>query len=133
MLFRSTGIVLSNVSLSFQSRSTAQGSFTFSGTVCLRDLGSNNACGGLNTTVGQATSQAGGTYSFNFVGLTINGDVLSKNGGYREFEVYVDNAPLWVAGDNANVTVKTLNYTVGVSSPTESYVGVTDASATAIK
>ncbi len=128
-----TGIVLSGVTLSFQSRSTAQGSFTFSGTICLRDLGSNNSCGGLNTTVGQATSQAGGTYTFTFAGLTINGDVLSKNGGSREFEVYVDNAPLWVAGDNANVTVKTLNYTVGASSPTESYVGITDASATAIK
>ncbi|MBX9809256.1 hypothetical protein K2X92_02625, partial [Candidatus Gracilibacteria bacterium] len=128
-----TGVVLSGVTLQFQSRSTAQGNLTFSGTICLRDVGSNNSCGGANTTAGQVTSQAGGTYSFTFAGLTINGETLTKNGGSREFEVYVDNAPLWVTGDNANVTIKTLNYVVGAATPTESYVGVADASATSVK
>lgn len=128
-----TGVVLSGVTLQFQSRSTAQGNFSFNGNICLRDLGSTSSCGGTNPTAGSGVTQAGGTYMFTFNGLTLSGETLAKNGGYREFEVYVDNAPLWVAGDNANVTVKSLNYVVGSSSPTESYVGVTDASATATK
>jgi S-layer homology domain len=128
-----TGVVLTGVTLSFQARSTAQGNFAFDGKLCLRDLGSNSACGGVNTTAGQSATQTGGTFTYTFSGLTLNGETLAKNGGYREFEVYLDNAPLWVAGDNANVTIKSLDYMVTSSVITESYVGVTDASATATK
>jgi hypothetical protein len=130
-----TGITLSGLTLQFAARSTANGNFTFSGNICLRDLGSTNSCGSAGTTLAQAVTQAGGTYSvvINPSMLTNATNSLSKNGGYVEYEVYVDGAPLWVAGDNANVTITSLNYLVGATTSTQSYVGVSSASATSTK
>ena len=131
-----TGITLSGVNLQFQARSTAQGGFTFSGNICLRDLGSTATCGTLGTTLAQATTQAGGTYYITIGGSQLSNasNTLTKNGGYAEYEVYLDNAPLWVAGDNANVTIKSVDYAVtGGTVTTQSLVGVTGASATSTK
>lgn len=129
-----TGITVNTVNLTFNARSTAQGGFTFAGNLCLRDVGSNAACGAAGTTAGQATTQAGGTYTFNVAASTLANatTTLTKNGGNVEYEVYLENAPLWVAGDNANVTVNSVNYTAGAAA-TQSYVGVAGASATATK
>jgi hypothetical protein len=129
-----TGITLNTITTTFQARSTAQGGFTFSGAICLRDVGSNASCGSAGTSTGITTSQAGGTYVFNIPAsmLANNTTTLTKNGGNVEFEVYLENAPLWVAGDNANVTVTAVNYTAG-SAVTQSYVGVAGASATSTK
>ena len=130
-----TGITVNTVTATFQARSTAQGGLTFSGNICLRDLGSNAGCSATGTTTAQATTQAGGTYTFNIAASTLanNTTILTKNGGYVEYEVYLDSAPLWVIGDNANVTVTSLNYAVGASSASQSYVGVAGASATATR
>jgi hypothetical protein len=130
-----TGITLSGVTFTFNARSTAQGNFTFSGNICLRDVGSNAACGSAGTTTAQAVTQAGGTFTVNISASSLANatTTLTKNGGNVEFEVYLDNAPLWVAGDNANVTVTSLQYVVGGTASTQSYVGVAGASATATK
>lgn len=128
-----TGITLSNVVLTFQARSTAQGNFAFNGNLCLRDLGSSASCGGVGTTTAQAVTQAGGTFTVNIAGSTLSNatNSLTKNGGYVDYEVYLDNAPLWVTGDNANVTITSVNY-VPAAAP-QSYVGVAGASATSTK
>jgi hypothetical protein len=125
-----TGITLSGVTVQFAARSTANGSFTFAGNLCLRDMGSSNACGAVGTTAPQVVTQAGGTFNFPVTGLSTN--TLDKNGGYVEYEVYLDGAPLWVAGDNANVTITSLKYLPGGANG-QSYVGVSGASATATK
>ena len=93
-----------------------------------------SSCGGTGTTAAQATTQAGGTYTFNIPlsSLSNNTTVLTKNGGNVDYEVYLDNAPLWVNGDNANITVTSVNYTAG-GTATQSYVGVAGASATSTK
>lgn len=107
-----TGITLSGITLQFQTRSIAQGGFTFSGAICLRDLGSTASCGTLGTTDPNSTDQAGGTYTMNIAASQLSNasTILTQNGGYIEYEVYLDNAPLWVAGDNANVTIKSIEY-----------------------
>lgn len=131
-----TGITLANLVLQFASRSTANGNFTFNGNICLRDLGSSSACGAIGTTTAQSTTQAGGTYTMTIAGSQLSNaaTTLSKNGGYSDFEVYLDNAPLWVTGDNANITVQSVNYSiVGGAATSQSYVGVSGASATATK
>lgn len=129
-----TGITVQSIQLTFQARSTANGNFSFSGKLCLRDLGSSSSCDGIGTSTGQIATQAGGPFTVTIPtsGLSNATTSLSKNGGYTEYEVYLDGAPLWVTGDNANVTVTRVDY----NAPTtvfQSYVGVTGASATATK
>jgi hypothetical protein len=129
-----TGITVQNIVTTFQSRSTANGTFTFAGQICLRDLGSTASCGGSGTTAAQAVTQAGGAFTFVVAGSNLSNEAtsLTKNNGYTEYEVYVDGAPLWVAGDNANVTVTSVVYNAPTAN-TQSYVGVAGASATATK
>lgn len=128
-----TGITVSGLKLQFATRSTAQGNFAFSGNICLRDLGSSAACGGSGTTALQAVTQAGGTFTVNIAGSSLANatNSLTKNGGYADYEVYLDNAPVWVAGDNANVIITEVTYTPATAP--QSYIGVAGASVTATK
>ena len=59
--------------------------------------------------------------------------MVDKNGQTVSFEVYFDNAPVWITGDNVTLSVRSLDYTVGGSDSNESYVGVSGASATVTK
>ena len=132
-----TGLTLSGLVLEFNYRYSGAGSApTFSGSLCLRDEGSNNACGAAGTTTGYAATQAGLTKTFvpaDLAMLTSASTLIDKNGQSVTFEVYIDNAPVWITGDNVSVAVRSVDYVVGGANSTESYVGVTGASATATK
>ena len=113
-------------------RYTGQGTAPTLSSFCLRNVGSSANCGDAGT--------LNGTVNGDVVDFTISGSTLtaagliSKSNGTAEFEVYLNNAPVWVAGDNVRVDVRELGYTPdGLTATTESYVGVADASATATK
>ena len=128
-----TGITVSGLKLQFATRSTAQGNFSFAGNICLRDLGSSASCGGVGTTTAQSVTQTGGTFTVNIAGSTLANatNSITKNGGYADYEVYLDNAPVWVAGDNANVIITEVTYAPAAAP--QSYIGVAGASVTATK
>lgn len=56
-----------------------------------------------------------------------------KNGGYVEFEVYMTSPYLLPTGAQLQVALTQLDYTVGSSADSESYVGTTGASASFTK
>ena len=127
-----TGITLTGVTVKFQSRFAGSTTTSFSGTLCLRDQGSSEDCttvGGNGTSSGFTATQAGLTQIFTLAGLTSAGQELPKNGGNATFEVYLSNAPLFVTGDFTQISVDKV-YFGGTS---ESYVGVTNASAQSAK
>ena len=127
-----TGITLTGVTVKFQSRFGGSTSTTFSGTLCLRDQGSSQDCttnGGNGTSSGVTITQAGGSNIFSLAGLTSAGLQLSKNGGNTTFEVYLTNAPLFTPGDFTQVSTDAVYY----NGTSESYIGVTGASAQASK
>ena len=132
-----TGLTLSGVTVEFNYRYSGAGTApSFSGTLCLRDEGSNNACGMAGTTTGYAATQAGLTRQFvagEIAMLTSAPTLIDKNGQSVTFEVYLDNAPVWIVGDNVSIAVRSVDYVVGGANSTESYVGVNGASATATK
>jgi len=127
-----TGITLTGVTVKFQSRFAGSTSVTYTGNLCLRDQGSSTDCtttGGNGTSSGYAITQAGLTQIFSLVGLTSAGNELSKNGGNTTFEVYLQGAPIFAAGDLTQVSVDKVFY-AGTS---ENYVGVAGASETSTK
>ncbi len=132
-----TGLTLTGVTVQFSYRYSGAGTApTFSGNLCLRDEGSNNACGAAGTTTGVATTQAGVTTTFTrtqLMSLTTAPTMIDKNGQTATFEVYLDGAPVWITGDNVSVSVRSIDYTVGGADSNESYVGVAGASANATK
>lgn len=132
-----TGLYITGITLQFSYRYQGAGTApTFSGNLCLRDEGSNNACGAAGTTAAVAATQAGLTTTINrtqIANLTTAKTLVDKNGQSVTFEVYFDNAPVWITGDNVTVSVRSLDYTVGTSDSNESYVGVSGASATVTK
>lgn len=132
-----TGLYLTGLTLQFSYRYQGAGTApTFSGNLCLRDEGSNNACGALGTTAAVAATQAGLTTTIGRVqiaNLTTASTLVDKNGQTVTFEVYFDNAPVWITGDNVTVSVRSADYTVGGADSNESYVGTTGASALVTK
>ena len=127
-----TGITLTGVTIKFQSRFGGSNSTAFTGVLGLRDQGSSEDITfvtGNGTSAGTGVTQAGVTATFTFVGLTSAGQELAKNGGNTTFEVYLTNAPLFVAGDFTQVSVDKVFF----GGTSESYVGVTNASAQAAK
>jgi hypothetical protein len=127
-----TGITLTGVTVKFQSRFAGSTSTTFNGTLCLRDQGSSEDCtvaGGNGTSSGVTTTQTGVTNTFSLAGLTSAGLQLAKNGGNTTFEVYLTNAPLFIAGDYTQISVDKVYY----GGTSESYVGVTSATAQNVK
>lgn len=130
-----TGITINTVNITLNANSPSRGNFSFAGLLCLRDVGSNASCGSAGTTAGQSVTQTGGSYTFNITGSTLaNANiVLNKNGGNVEYEVYLDNAPLWVAGDNVNIRVNNIDYNAGNTTFSQSYAGISGASATTIR
>jgi hypothetical protein len=132
-----TGITLSGVSLTVGASTTLNSAVSFSGMICLRELGSNKACGGAGTTAGVAITAAGGTYTFATADLALIPNatsIMSKNTGYVDFEVYISGLTTdWRVGDFVSMKVNTINYTVGAASSTQDYSGVSGSSATAKK
>lgn len=127
-----SGFAVSSVTLKLTFRSSVSTGLKFSSTVCLRELGSIAHCGSFGTTTGAyLIDESGGVITF--IMKDLNLATLTKNGGYVEFDVYLENSPLWVAGDTFNVTVNSATTSNGGALSTYSYVGVTGASATATK
>lgn len=91
-------LTLSGVLLQVQIHSSTLPPVSFTGVVCLRDLGSTASCGTLGTTQATEITQSGGIFYFDIQGslLSNTGTALSKNGGYAEYEVYIENTPLWI-------------------------------------
>lgn len=99
-------------------RSTANGTLTMNSgaTICLRNVGtSSSTC----TTPGVSITAAGITATP--LSVPTDNAIATKNGGYVEYEVFIQNAPLWVAGDNALVRVTGLNYTTGTQTTEQPY------------
>ena len=127
-----TGITLTGVTVKFQSRFAGSTSTSFTGKLCLRDQGSSEDCtvdGGNGTSSGVTITEAGLTHTFDLAGLTSAGLQLAKNGGNTTFEVYLTNAPLFIAGDYTQVSLDKVYY----GGTSESYVGVTSATAQNVK
>lgn len=126
-------IDLSKVTFTIDTQSTARGGLRFSGNLCLRDLGSSASCGGVGTTTAQSVTQAGGTFTVNISGSTLSNALnsLTKNGGFIEYEIYLENAPLWVTGDSVSIGVSSILY--DPYNQSEYYIGVAGAQATATK
>jgi len=126
---------LDSAKLRVSFRSTANGTVTTPTNVCIRNVGSTADCNSGANGVLTPSSSAGGVYTFTINGSTLTAaGIVAKSNGTTEFEVYINDAPVWVAGDNVSVAVQELGYTPDALAPaTESYVGVADASATATK
>lgn len=124
-----TGVTLTGATFDF--KTALPGNTTYVASAYLRDLGSTNTFGQTGVSTGSgAVPGLDRTIAVN--GLTTN-MTADKNGGFIEFEVYVDSANLLPVGGQLQIAVKKLHYSVGGSADAESYVGVTSASATFTK
>ena len=123
-----TGITLTGATFDF--KTALPGSTTYAATACLRDLGNTTTCGNTGTSGSGAIPALSQTLVVS--GLTTN-MTADKNGGYVEFEVYITSANLLPTGAQLQVALTRLNYTVGATSDTETYVGTSGASATFVK
>lgn len=120
-----TGVTLTGATFDF--KTALPGNTTYVASAYLRDLGSTNTFGQTGVSTGSgAVPGLDRTIAVN--GLTTN-MTADKNGGFIEFEVYVDSANLLPVGGQLQIAVKKLHYSVGGSADAESYVGVTSASA----
>ncbi len=124
-----TGVTLTGATFDF--KTALPGNTTYVASAYLRDLGSTNTFGQTGVSTGSG-AVPGLDRVIAVTGLTTN-MTADKNGGFIEFEVYVDSANLLPVGGQLQVAVKKLNYTVGGAADSESYVGVTSASATFTK
>ena len=124
-----TGITLTGAKFDF--KTALPGNTSYSATAYLRDLGTTNTFGGAGVST-QSGVVAGLDRTIAVTGLLTN-MTADKNGGFVEFEVYVDSANLLPTGGQLQVALKQLHYTVGGTSDTETYVGTAGASATFTK
>lgn len=124
-----TGITVTSAVFDF--KTALPGNTTYAASAYLRDLGNTNTFGGAGVSTG-----SGAVPSLDkqiaVTGLTTN-VTADKNGGYVEFEVYIESANLLPTGGQIQVALKKLNYLVGASPDSETYVGTTGASASFTK
>lgn len=121
-------VTLSGAEIRVSFRATSNGTVTAPTEVCLRNVGSSESCGATGTL--QPTGTGSNVYTFAFAASTLQAkDPISTSNGTTEFEVFVNNAPVWVAGDNLSVSVLKLEY----NSTSESYVSTAGASTTITK
>lgn len=127
-------VMIKEMKLRVQARSTANngGSVDFKNSkICLRNLGATIACGaGTIEATGGAVN--GAVFTFTFTDAIDAGKLISTNSS-TDFEVFMSDAPLWVAGDNVAVSVESAEYVYGetttpATKTTETYVGVASAS-----
>jgi len=124
-----TGITVNSAVFDF--KTALPGNTTYAASAYLRDLGNTNTFGGSGVSTG-----SGAVPSLDkliaVTGLTTN-VTADKNGGYIEFEVYIESANLLPTGGRIQVALKKLNYTVSAAPDSETYVGTTGASASFTK
>lgn len=124
-----TGITLASVLLNVRT-SNGGNNGSFAGSGCLRTTGSTDPCGaGLGTST-NGQSVPGLDLFYALAPLTNVSLLADKNYGTVEFDVYVNSMYTLATGAKLVVEVSSLTYTVGVASSTESYLGVTSATAT---
>lgn len=132
-------IQIKSMKIRVQARSTANGTVDFStATVCLRNLGATVACSGTPVITGMGGAVNGNVLDFTFTTPSINAASVISTNSSTDFEVFLSNAPLWVSGDYVSVSVEGADYVYGdtatpATPATDSYVGVSDASATSTK
>ncbi len=124
-----TGITITGATFDF--KTALPGNTTYAASAYLRNLGSSNTFGGIGVSTASG-SVAGLDKTIAITGLTTN-MTADKNGGYVEFEVYIESANLLPTGGQLQVALKKLHYSVGGAADTESYVGTVGASATFTK
>lgn len=124
-----------------QARSTASnsGAFDFANAqVCLRNQGATVACDvAAEVIAGNGGAVNGAVYTFTFSDVISAGKAISTTSS-ADFEVYLNNAPLWVAGDFVAVSIDSAKYAYGTTTAptteaTDTYVGVASATATSNK
>jgi hypothetical protein len=123
-----TGITLSGVKLNVRTTNGGNNG-SFAGSGCLRTVGSTDACG----TSGSSTA-AQSVPALDLVYLTSPLSNISlvadKNGGTVEFEVYVNSQYTLATGAKLTAEVSSVTYVAGGAASTESYLGVSSATAT---
>ena len=124
-----TGITVNSAVFDF--KTALPGNTTYAASAYLRDLGNTNTFGGSGVSTGSGTVPSLDKL-IAVTGLTTN-VTADKNGGYIEFEVYIESANLLPIGGQIQVALKKLNYTVSGAPDSETYVGTTGASASFTK
>ena len=128
-------VMIKEMKLRVQARSTANngGSVDFKDSkICLRNLGATIACGTGTIEAAAGGAVNGAVFAFTFTDAIDAGKLISTNSS-TDFEVFMSNAPLWVAGDNVAVSIESAKYVYGetttpTTETTETYVGVASAS-----
>ncbi len=123
-----TGITLSGVVLN--ARTTNGGNNgSFAGSGCLRTVGSSDPCSTTGS-AGPAQSVPGLDLYYVLSPLTNISLLADKNNGTVEFEVYVNSQYTLATGAKLTLEVSKVYYTAGAATASESYLGVSSATAT---
>ncbi len=123
-----TGITLTGVLLNIRTTNGGNNG-SFSGSGCLRTAGSTDSCGTAgSTTPGQSVPALDLVYTLtgNLTNISLLAD---KNGGTVEFDVYINSPFALATGARLITEVSSITYTAGAASSTESYLGLTNATA----
>jgi len=128
-------LTLSGAKIRVSFRSTANGTAPTIAGVCLRNVGSNAACNSGLSGVLTGTESPTGTFTYVIDMSSLSAaSSITKNNGTTDFEVFIPNAPVWVAGDNVSVSLEELNYVPqGLGQTSESYIGIAKASVVSVK
>lgn len=128
-------LTLSGAKIRVSFRSTANGTAPTIAGVCLRNVGSNAACNSGLSGVLTGTESPAGTFTYVINASSLSAaSSITKNNGTTDFEVFIPNAPVWVAGDNVSVSLEELNYVPqGLGQTSESYIGIANASVVSTK
>ena len=128
-------LTLSGAKIRVSFRSTANGTAPTIAGVCLRNVGSNAACNSGLSGVLTGTESPTGTFTYVIDASSLSAaSSITKNNGTTDFEVFIPNAPVWVAGDNVSVSLEELNYVPqGLGQTSESYIGIANASVVSVK
>ncbi len=132
-------IKVEKMKIRVQARYTGNNNVNFDNSkVCLRNRGATVACSDTTSVVpSTAGAVNGASLEFTFSSNIDAGKVISTNSA-TDFEVYLQDAPLWVAGDHVAVSIESADYKYGeTSTPNtdikDTYVGLADATATSTK
>ena len=138
-------IQIKSMKIRVQARYTGNNNVNFdNATVCLRNRGATVACTDAAKVIEAANKTEKGVgvngtaFEFTFSTNIDAGNVISTNSA-TDFEVYLQDAPLWVAGDHVAVSVESAKYVYGrTSTPATpiddaTYVGLAEATATSTK
>lgn len=123
-----TGITLSGVVLNIRTTNGGNNG-SFAGSGCLRTVGSSDPCSTTGS-AGAAQSVPGLDLYYVLSPLSNISLLADKNNGTVEFEVYVNSQYTLATGAKLTLEVSKVYYTAGAATASESYLGVSSATAT---